>query len=249
MDVVIGTSGWMYRDWNGRFYPEEIKGKDQLPYFATQFESVEINSTFYHVPRETTLQNWYDITPENFTFAIKLNRYLTHTKRLLPGEEFDEALEDFFKRIALLKQKLAVVLVQLPPSMRQNTDRLDYLAAKTKEYEATYGLPFPLAIEFRHASWFAEGTFALMKRHNLANVINDSPNRWPASKAVTADFAYIRLHGSQELYRSSYTEAELSGWAEFIKSCKGCHAVYAYFDNDYQSRATQNARSLRQKFD
>jgi uncharacterized protein YecE (DUF72 family) len=245
MQTIIGTSGWMYSDWNGVFYPEGVKSKDKLPYFATQFSSVEINSTFYHVPLESSVQNWHDITPANFKFAIKLNRYLTHTKRLVVDDELDEQLHEFFRRISLLKEKLAAVLVQLPPSQRADTTRLEHLAQQVKLYEKEFSMRFRLAIEFRNASWFNEDTYAVMHRHNLANVINDSPNRWPASRAITADFSYIRLHGNRILYRSSYTDTELAQWAAFIKqAATQCDTVFAYFDNDNDAAAVGNARTL-----
>lgn len=243
MRTIIGTSGWLYKDWDGRFYPADVKPKDRFAYFTTQFDSVEINSTFYHVPRESTLKSWYDTAPSGFCFAIKLNRYLTHSKRLHGDQEFDEALGDFFKRLRLLKDKLAVVLVQLPPGLRADNERLEHLAKAVERSEKQLKMRFRLAIEFRHASWFNEGTFALMRRYGLINVINDSPDRWPASKEITTDAAYIRFHGNRRLYRSSYTDSEMNEWADFITGT-GCDTVFAYFNNDYNAVAVDNARTL-----
>lgn len=248
MRVVVGTSGWLYKDWAGRFYPAGLKAAERFAYFVTQFESVEVNSTFYHLPLRETAQRWHDSSPPGFTFAVKLNRYLTHTKRLHGDADFDAALYDFFDRVSALREKLGVVLVQLPPSLRADNGRLEHLAKATAVYEKRHLLKLPLAVEFRHGSWFSPDTFALMRRYNLANVINDSPDRWPASKEITANFAYIRFHGSRQLYRSSYTAGELNAWADFIlRAGARCDTVFAYFNNDYNAAAVQNARLLLQK--
>lgn len=244
--ITIGTSGWQYKDWNGPFYPEGIKGTAQLAYFASQFKTVEINSTFYHLPRLSSVENWARSTPDDFRFVIKMNRFLTHTKRLTSDDQFTEYLQDFLKLLVPLGDKLAAVLVQLPPSMQVSNSRLEYLAEQCKDAEALHGMRFSLALEFRHASWFNDETYAVMRRYNIANVINDSPNRWPASRAVTADFAYIRFHGNKVLYRSSYADEELAHWAEFIKtSCGTCKQVLCYFNNDHDTVAVQNAKSLK----
>lgn len=246
--VIIGTSGWQYKDWNGVFYPESIKGKAQLGYFATQFSSVEINSTFYHVPRLSSIENWAQSVPDDFRFVIKMNRFLTHTKRLTSDEQFTQKLQEFLTLLKPLGNKLATVLVQLPPSMRVENSRLEYLAEQRRDAEMLLDMKLPLAIEFRHASWFNEETFAVMTKHNLASVINDSPNRWPASNEVPADFAYIRFHGNKQLYRSSYDDEELEAWTDFIMDdCGDCKRVLCYFNNDYGGVAVRNAKSLQQK--
>jgi uncharacterized protein YecE (DUF72 family) len=245
-NVVIGTSGWQYADWNGKFYPRDIKGKAQLNYFAERFDTVEVNSTFYHVPRASTLENWSAAVPKGFRFVIKLNRFLTHTKRLTSDDQFTERLQEFLELLKPLDDKLAAILVQLPPSMRVANSRLEYLAEQVRDAEKKLKLVMPLAVEFRHDSWFNAETYALMRKYNLANVINDSPGRWPASQTVTADFAYIRFHGSKRLYRSSYTTAELQKWAEFIQEdCADCRQVLCYFNNDYNATAVHNAIALR----
>ncbi len=245
--ITVGTSGWQYRDWNGLFYPADIKGKAQLGYFAKHFKSVEINSTFYHVPRISSVENWAVSVPADFRYVIKMNRFLTHTKRLTSDDEFTEKLQQFLGLLQPLKGKLAAILVQLPPSMLVANSRLEYLAEQVIDAEQRLGMRLPLAMEYRNASWFNDETFAIMRRYNIANVINDSPNRWPASKEVTADFAYIRLHGRTQLYRSSYSDEELAEWADFMRDyCAGCDQVFCYFNNDYDGVAIQNATSLQQ---
>jgi uncharacterized protein YecE (DUF72 family) len=248
--VIIGTSGWQYADWNGVFYPAGIRGKAQLGYFAKAFMSVEVNSTFYHVPRLSTVENWAASVPAGFRFVIKLNRSLTHTKRLTSDEQFTERLQEFLGLLKPLKNTLAAVLVQLPPSMKVANSRLEYLAQQIKDAELRLGMRLPVVLEFRHASWFNDETFALMRRYNLANVINDSPNRWPASQEVIADFAYIRFHGNKQLYRSSYSNAELEEWAGFIRTtCASCKQVLCYFNNDYGGVAIKNAKALQRIID
>lgn len=245
--VIVGTSGWQYKDWNGRFYPEDITGKAQLPYFAKHFKSVEINTTFYHTPRLSSIETWAKSVPADFGFVIKLNRFLTHTKRMTSDEQFTDYLHDFLDLLKPLRRKLSAILVQLPPSMKVENSRLEYFAEAIIVAEKRLKMRLPIAMEFRHGSWFNEETFSLMRKYDMANVINDSPKRWPASREVTATFVYIRFHGSKRLYRSSYSREELEKWAEFInKHCVSCSHVFCYFNNDYNGVAVRNAKTLQQ---
>lgn len=237
-EVRVGTSGWQYKDWNGRFYPEDVKGKTQLEYYSKHFDTVEINTTFYHMPRLSSVESWEKSVPDNFCFVVKLNRYLTHTKRLKNDEQFNERLRAFLNLLKPMRSKLAIVLAQLPPNLQASSERLEGLARHFKS--------IPLAVEFRHASWFNDEIYSLMRKYNLANVVNSSPGRWPASKEITADFAYLRFHGSKRLYRSSYSSKELENWAGFIKKeAIGCKRVFCFFNNDYNAVAIRNAKSLK----
>lgn len=235
----------MYRDWNGTFYPADITGVKQLPFYAQHFKTVEINSTFYHMPRTSTTQHWYEETPADFCFVLKLNRYLTHTKRLLIDEDSQKSLADFVAAARQLKEKLGIVLVQLPPSLKLDRERLiEFITAANAEAKKQH-IDMPLAIEFRHASWFTPEVRAVLHDYNVAQVINDSPNRWPADKHVPATTAYIRFHGNKQLYRSKYTDDELQAWATFMtETCKGCSKVFAFFNNDYDAAAVDNAKTL-----
>src|SRR4051812_49981801 len=134
MKVFIGTSGWMYKDWNGKFYPKGLKSADQLPYYAEHFRTVEINSTFYHMPQAKSVQRWYDVTPDDFVFTIKLSRYLTHTKRLVSDEEFNDYAREFMERLKPLQEKLRVLLVQLPPGLRCDLNSLTSLAKNINKH-------------------------------------------------------------------------------------------------------------------
>ena len=244
-DFMIGTSGWQYKDWRGKFYPQDIPLKSWFDYYARQFDSVEVNSTFYHMPKTTAIENWRDSSPDKFRFVIKLNRYLTHTKRLKPDEAFDDWLGDFVRLIAPLGSKLAAVIAQLPPGLKADMERLEHFFESVRQLESDHGMKFPLAMEYRHASWFTEDVYRLMRRYGCANVINSSPDRWPSSRAVTADFAYLRFHGSRKLYGSSYNDDELRKWADFIRrDCAGCRQVMCFFNNDQHAYAPENARRL-----
>jgi uncharacterized protein YecE (DUF72 family) len=241
----VGTSGWLYKDWRGKFYPSELSQKNWFPYYADHFNSVEINNTFYQMPKVSTLEAWAEASPDNFKYVIKLNRYLTHLKRLKLDEASTERLQQFIQAISPLGSKLALVLAQLPPNLACDNKRLDALLKTTSKYAKVTRTQFQIAVEFRHASWFNDETFAVLRQHNAANVINSSPDAWPASKAVTADFAYFRFHGSKKLYGSSYNDDELKSWAKFIRDdCARCKHVYAYFNNDQQAYAPKNASRL-----
>lgn len=246
MKIMVGTSGWLYRDWDGPFYPKELKDADKLPFYAQQFSTVEINSTFYHMPLAKSAAHWQEITPDNFVFTVKMNRYATHTKHLVVDDDTSDTLDTFFERVHVLGDKLGMILVQLPPSMRTDTYRLEHLSNKALEAGKRYAMRFPLALEFRHASWLTEEVFSLMRDRGMTHVINDSPNRWPAAKVITGDIAYVRFHGNKRLYRSSYTDEELQSWADYIVEQKP-KQIFAYFNNDYDATAVRNAKTL-QKF-
>jgi uncharacterized protein YecE (DUF72 family) len=244
---LIGTSGWMYRDWNGVFYPNTVTGTSQLPFYAERFPTVEVNSTFYHMPRATTTKHWQEITPDTFCFSIKMNRYLTHTKRLLIDDDSRTSLNDFIDAISQLGQKLGVVLVQLPPSLRCDPQRLSTFIMAFESAAKKRHITVPLALEFRHASWFTDEVRQILKYHGAAQVINDSPNRWPADLSVPSDIAYIRFHGNKRLYRSSYSDKELREWVDFMQTaCNHCKTIFIYFNNDYHAVAVKNAQSLTQ---
>lgn len=249
MQLHIGTSGWIYRDWIGPFYPTNMKASDKLAFYAGQFQTVEINSTFYRVPTASTVRRWHDMAPKGFKYAVKLNRYLTHTKHLLPDKEFDTALGEFFDLLSLLKGRLGVVLVQLPPSMKLDPARITHLHQLVQKFEKQHRMKFPLAIEFRNKSWFTPEIFKLLHKLHIATVIIDSPGRWPATQTITGGMAYIRLHGHTQLYRSSYSDPELADWLAYLKregEAKGCKQAFIYFNNDYNGVAIENARTMLQ---
>jgi uncharacterized protein YecE (DUF72 family) len=234
--LLVGTSGFSYESWKGIFYPEHIKGEEMLPFYAREFSTVEINSTFYHLPRESTIERWREISPPAFTFAVKGSRYITHRLRLA---EAKEPLELFYGRVTGLTEKLGVVLFQMPPSLRRDDDRL----------ESFLGILDPKlrhAIEFRHASWFDDGVYELLGRFNAAFCCQSHPDL-PDTVVRTADFLYVRFHGVPSLYASSYSKRELARWAKMIREAAGEKApVYCYFNNDAEGHAVADARTLRE---
>ncbi|MBZ9569715.1 DUF72 domain-containing protein [Patescibacteria group bacterium] len=253
--LFIGTSGWVYSHWKGIFYPEDLPSKDKLKYFSQHFKTTEVNYSFYHLPRPTTYQNWYLQTPEDFLFAVKTSRFITHIKRL---KGVKEALKIFIENALNLKEKLGPILFQFPPSFHatpENLKRLEnFLKFITKTpYPKPHTLKF--AFEFRHKSWCNKEVYNLLKKYNVAWVIADSP-RYPKEEVVTADFIYIRMHGSKVLFASKYTKKELKDLAQKIKKWLTCPEpgrrktcdVYCYFNNDFQGFAIENAKELSAYF-
>ncbi len=215
MDIHIGTSGWQYRDWNGTFYPDNVK-KDQLTFYATKFDTVEINSTFYHIPRESTCEKWYTETPDNFVFTLKLYRGITHYNKLIMNNETRRMLREFCVSAVHLGDKLGMILVQLPPSLKKDIALLGVFADAVCALEKELHCQLPLTLEVRNASWFDEEVEQFLNDKKIGWVINDSPNRWPSANFVTNRQPYIRFHGNKILYRSSYDDEELREWAQFI---------------------------------
>lgn len=232
--IHIGTSGWHYGHWRGPFYPEGMAPADFLRFYATHFRDVEINNTFYRLPAPKTLAAWRDDTPPGFVFACKASRYITHMKKL---KDAPESTERFFAAVNILAPKLGPVLFQLPPAWRVNAQRLSlFLTA----------LPAKLryAFEFRDESWFAEDIIRLLGQRNAAFCISDLNYR-QSPLNVTADFAYIRLHGPDGAYRGCYSEDSLQGWAGKIMEWRQAGIdVYCYFDNDDRAYAALNAARL-----
>ncbi|MFC1478769.1 DUF72 domain-containing protein [Candidatus Margulisiibacteriota bacterium] len=229
----IGTSGWSYKDWNGRFYPENIPEKDHLPFYQEHFRTVEINSTFYHLPKETTVINWHDKTGDDFIFAVKGSRYITHVKRLI---DCGEPVQNFFTVIDHFKEKCGPILWQLPPGFKKNETRL-------KEFIELLPKNFRHAFEFRNKEWFTDSVYEILQKNECALVIYDMPG-FQTPEVITADFAYIRFHGAENLYGSKYSDEELLQWKAKMKDWY-VKDVYVYFNNDTHSWAVENARFLQ----
>lgn len=247
MQLLIGTSGWTYSDWIGKFYPEDLKDKDRLKFYSTKFSTVEINSTFYHLPQEKTFMNWYEQANKDFIYSLKLGRFITRNKRLAIDEESKSYIRTFLKYSKHLKEHLGCVLIQLPYSFKFDIKTLEEFlkflsgTAKRMKYHADF------AVEFRNISWFKDDTYSILKEHNVVLVISNS-SRWPETREVTADFSYIRLHGPERLFASRYSNEQLDEWAEFIKSHKSLKKFYVYFNNDVNGYAIENARYLIECF-
>jgi uncharacterized protein YecE (DUF72 family) len=231
----IGTSGWHYDDWRGRFYPEKMPKTQWLEFFAQHFSTLELNNTFYRLPTKEAFIKWYESTPEGFVFAVKVSRYITHIKRL---KDCGEAVNKFSERAVLLKEKLGPLLYQLPPGLHRDDDRLnEFLKALPRGLKHT--------VEFRHESWFVDEVFELLRQHQIGFCIYDMP-RLTSPIIATVDFTYIRFHGRESLYSSCYTDKEMADWANKIKSLtKKLESAYIYFNNDIAGYALENASTLR----
>jgi uncharacterized protein YecE (DUF72 family) len=231
----IGTSGFSYSHWRSIFYPETLKSADFLRFYSGYFNTVEMNSTFYHTPRDSTIEKWVRTTPENFVFSVKASKFITHVKRL---KDTRDSLSLFLQKAELFGKKLGVILFQLPPSLKKDLVLLKNfldLLPKDKLF----------AMEFRHKSWLDEEVYSLLKDYNVAFCISDTP-RYPYAEVITANFSYVRLHGHEILYASSYTEEQLSYYADLIKRWnKNGVGFFVYFDNDFYGNAVKNALELK----
>jgi uncharacterized protein YecE (DUF72 family) len=231
--VYIGTSGYSYKSWDKTFYGDTPK-RAQLEYYITQFPTVEINATFYRLPSEGMVRGWRDRVNEDFIYAVKGSRFITHMKKLV---KLDGALDKFFDRVEAMKERTAVILWQLPGMLHKDGARLDnFLAVVPKEYRH--------AVEFRHPSWYDEEVFEILRKHKTAHVALSSKGM-PMNLSVTTNFIYVRFHGLEGGAAHDYTRAELAPWADFLsgEAEKG-RSAYVYFNNDINVRAPENAKML-----
>lgn len=231
----VGTSGWSYDGWRGRFYPRNLRKTAWLGYYAQTFSTVEINASFYHLPKVPVLEGWAAHTPANFRFAVKAWRAITHYRRLADCEDH---LRVFYERLAALGDKAGPVLFQLPPRFGIDLPRLeDFLALLPKARRH--------AFEFRDPTWHDDAVYALLAAHNAAFCpFEMGPSRSP--RVATADFVYVRLHGRRRRYRGAYSAAALRDWTGWLgdRMAEGRDA-YLYFDNtDEKDFALKNAQTL-----
>jgi len=235
-DIRIGTSGWYYEHWKELFYPAGLPKSKWFEYYARQFDTVEINNTFYHQPKEQSIQRWHKIAPAGFLYAVKANRFITHIKKL---KDTSEPLGRFFDGINLLKCKLGPVLYQLPPSLHIDLDRLrDFIKLLPKEKTAVF--------EFRHNSWYCEDIYNLLEKFGTGFCIHDMPNK-ESPQVVTSEIIYIRFHGTTGRYSGSYTKSQLLDWAMWIRNkSKKVSGIYIYFNNDAHGHAIKNAKQLKE---
>lgn len=234
-EIRIGTSGWYYDHWRGRFYPEKLPKSRWLQHYAERFDTVEINNTFYHLPKEQTMIGWHDKTPESFLFALKASRYITHVKKLIDPEE---SLKRFLDLAGLLKSRLGPVLFQLPPSLQKDVPRLE---AFTKSLPRGISAVF----EFRHASWNDGEVFDLLDKRNMALCMHDMVG-CASPRVVTGDCIYLRFHGPAGRYAGNYTKAMLVDWADWLAGQRrNVRAIYVYFNNDVEGYAINNAKTLK----
>ena len=232
-DVRIGTSGWAYKDWNGPFYPDEVKAAGRLAWISRRFRTLEINASFYRMPTDKAVAGWRDQTPDDFLFAWKASRFITHNKKLKDPEE---PLAYMFERIAGLGPKIGPILFQLPPNLHRNDERLEsFLDALPAGHR--------YSVEFRHPGWYADAVLEMLRRHNVALCVSDHHHA-PAPWEATADFVYLRGHGPGGRYHGRYGEAALTSWVEAIRRWRREREVFVYFDNDIKSAAPADAEQL-----
>ncbi|HEY1900296.1 MAG TPA: DUF72 domain-containing protein [Steroidobacteraceae bacterium] len=286
--IRIGVSGWRYAPWRGNFYPVGLPQRAELEYAARCFSSIEINGSFYSLQRPRSWQAWYDATPENFVFAVKGPRYITHMLRL---KQVEKPLANFFASgIFKLREKLGPILWQFPPNFTFEPGSLaKFLALLPRDLKDAAALarkrdafmrgraalsiganrPLDYALEVRHESFNTPHFVRLLRSHNAALVISESPRRWPMLQDITADFLYLRLHGDKKLYRSGYGPQALTRWADRIsawsrgdaplhglradpqaKAGRRPRTVYCFFDNtDEKLRAPADAKALMKRLD
>jgi uncharacterized protein YecE (DUF72 family) len=267
--VRIGISGWTYPRWRGTFYPKGLPQRQELRYASERMNSVEINGSFYSLQRRSSFEAWAASVPEDFVFAVKGGRFITHMKKL---SGIETPLANFLASgVLALDQKLGPILWQLPPNLGFNADRMDAFFAQlprsagsaaeiaahhdqrvpddralTKAVHPRYRLRH--AIEPRHESFRTPEFYRLLRRYKMALVISDNPGKWPIFTEITTDLMYLRLHGHDQLYVSGYSDQELDDWAAKIRSWteRGCD-VYVYFDNDAKVHAPFDAMSLMER--
>jgi uncharacterized protein YecE (DUF72 family) len=236
--VHVGCSGWNYRDWRGRVYPEGLPASRWLEHYATLFDTVEVNSTFYRLASRDAVARWVEQTPDHFLFTLKASRYLTHIKRLTA---LDQGVQRFYERIEPLvaTPKMGPVLWQLPENFHRDDDRLA---------SALQGLPAGRhCFEFRHESWFTPDVYGLLREHGVALVIGDMPKRPFQTYEMTADWTFVRFHYGARGRRGNYSEVELEEWARRLEEWRSRVEVFAYFNNDWEGFAVKNGLWLRRR--
>ncbi|MGH9425925.1 MAG: DUF72 domain-containing protein [Terriglobia bacterium] len=214
--ILVGTSGFSYTEWRGKFYPPELSPKKFLSYYAQHFSTTEINNTFYRIPTPALVGNWHDEVPAQFKFTLKVSQIITHRKKL---KGVDSEMQRFLEGAAALKEKLATLLVQLPPFLRKDLDTLEDFLNK-------FSSRARLSFEFRHASWFCDDLYQLLRRHEcaLAVVEKEEGEGAEAPREVTAPFVYMRLR------KGEYSDAELEDWAKWIR--RQTVDVFCYLKHD-----------------
>jgi len=235
-NIHIGTSGWHYEHWSGPFYPDDLPAADRLKFYAGLFQTVEINNSFYQLPRKETLARWRDITQSDFIFAVKASRYITHMKKLREGGKTFQPLAEV---VRALGSKLGPILFQLPPNWSCNAKRLgEFVEALPGDYR--------YAFEFRDPSWFNRRTYEILRELGAAFCIYELAGRL-SPKEITSEYVYVRLHGPEAAYQGQYDTRTLAGWAGAFSTWAGQgKQIYCYFDNDERGHAARDALRIQQ---
>jgi uncharacterized protein YecE (DUF72 family) len=235
--IAIGTSGWSYGHWTPQLYPVGLPARDRLSRYAATFATVELNSSFYRWPGETAFRSWQGRLPAGFALSVKAPRGLTHAKKLYEPEVWVERISRGWHELG---DKRAVLLVQLPPTLTRDDERLDYFLRCMPDW-------IRIAVELRDRSWQHEDVFQLLERHKAAYCVMSGAGL-PCILRATADFVYVRLHGPDQhnLYGGSYSGTDLRWWRDRVREWASTGKdVHAYFNNDGDANAVRNALRLR----
>lgn len=235
-EIRIGTSGYSYKHWIGRYYPAELKSSDWLRHYVRDFDTVELNNTFYALPKEETFDAWRKNTPSDFLFAVKGSRFLTHMIKL---KDPARGLVNFLPRAERLRSKLGPILWQLPPGWKVNVGRLEeFLKLLPRKHRYTF--------ELRNETWMIEPVYEVLRKHNAAFCIYELAG-YQSPLEITADWTYVRLHGPTAFkYQGSYSDRQMEEWADRIRAwSRRMKAIYVYFDNDDSAYAVDNALTLK----
>jgi uncharacterized protein YecE (DUF72 family) len=233
--LLVGTSGWQYRDWRGRFYPDDVPQRRWLEHYAGQFATVEVNNAFYRLPERDTFAQWRERVPDDFCVAVKMSRYLTHIRRLNGPAE---PVARFLGRAEALGDRLGPVLLQLPPNLRADTDALT-------ETLRQFPRDVRVAVEPRHRSWWSDGVRAALERAGAALCWADRRGRPATPLWRTAGFGYLRMHEGRAYPRPRYGRAALTSWLDRIAAeFDDARPVYVYFNNDPGAAAVADAAAL-----
>jgi uncharacterized protein YecE (DUF72 family) len=238
--VRIGCSGWNYPHWREVVYPRGLPQRRWLEHYATLFDTVEVNNTFYRLPSQDAVAAWVEQTPPGFLFAVKASRFLTHMKRLT---DMGRGVERFYERIEPLVRsaKLGPVLWQLPENFHRNDERLAGALRKLPAGRHCF--------EFRHPSWFVPQVYELLREHGVALVIGDHPERPFQSHELTTNWTFVRFHHGSRGRNGNYSERELEVWRRRIDAWRVSAEVFAYFNNDWQGYAVRNGLLLKQRLE
>jgi uncharacterized protein YecE (DUF72 family) len=233
--VHVGCSGWVYKHWRGLFYPEGLPQKRWFERYAEEFDTVEINASFYRLPLASTFDGWREKAPPGFRYAVKVNRFITHLKKL---KDCEEALADFVQLARRLQEKLGPLLYQLPPSLKRDLDRLEaFLKLVPKDLSNVF--------EFRNKDWYVPETYALLERYGAALCAHDMPGS-ATERIAVGPIAYIRFHGGEGKYWGRYSDEGLLSWTDWIaEQRREGRSVWCYFNNDIHGHAIEDARTLR----
>ena len=236
--IHIGTSGWSYKHWAGLYYPDGLKPSGYLSWYAKEFHAAEINTSFYRLPKEKTISDWLQQVPDDFIFCPKMSRYLSHMKKLHDAEE---PVDRFCSIFDEMKNKMGPVLIQLPEGVRFHRELTEEFYRTLRAKKA-----YRFAMEVRHDSWFCDESIKLMEDFHISLVLAHS-RQFPYFEAVTAKDIYVRFHGPNELYASSYNDDFLTDYAQKFKNWqKEEHNIWAFFNNDVNGYAFRNAARIKE---